>query len=222
MTKLAGPKFNTTQILERGWRRAWIEPMLGQPERDGPRKLWPQSMVIQGEAHPVFIRATEVIDGLNKRGRFITKDDEAAAFNQAVREFKEGKLGELVAGKQAEPIDFERRSGGGEFCWLEWEGGAVHVKFADGWHIIVPDAFIEATRRGLRATREEIVSAMEVVAADWNAARKIVQPGVGARNYFLGGVKNVVRKLRDLERGDDEDIATGQTKSEPATSRHLH
>jgi hypothetical protein len=191
-----------TELIDRGWARQWLEPLLGAPRREGSAKLWSRRAAIEVEAHPLFIEACSLLGDLAKRVRYVTKEHELAALGEAKARFDSGQLPAAgpVALDVASIASAAPQQGNADFLRAEWTADALLLIWECGGRAIIPLPFLEALRRGLGESIERLRFAVDTVITDWRLGRIKPEKFQYGRNYLLGAVRNTLAKLQALER----------------------
>jgi hypothetical protein len=208
--------FTTTQMLQRGWARQWLDMVLGKPFAHTNALLWPKEKALKAEKHPAWALACELLRDVAKRGKHPTKADEIAALKEADARVKAGgqpvaNVVEIAPPPQAAPSEWPKSELTADSLTLEWPDGKM----------VVPIPFLEALRRGMGETKDRLEFAINTVVTDWRAARSRPTKLEHGRNYLLASVRNVLRKLQELERPEQQPVAQEQA-APPDPERVLH
>jgi hypothetical protein len=200
----------TSEMLDRGWARRWMEPMLGAPTKVGSAKLWARGRVLEMERHPVFIAARTLLDDAAKRARYVTADQEEQALLRAHDRWKAGELA------PAESLDIEQPPVAAPSEWPKAQktADALTLTWECGGKVVIPTPFLEAVRQGLGETRERLSLAINTVLTDWRCGH------VTGRAWFLGWVRNTITTLQQMERL--EPVPHPQPDPDQSPDRVLH
>ena len=171
-------------------------------------------LAIEAEAHPVFIEACAQLADITQRARYVTKEHEVAALREAVAKFSAGELG---GGVVALDVAVPPPQAPADFPQTEWSADALTLLWPCGGKVVIPRPFLEALRRGMGETNERLLLAIDTLVADWRAGHIRPAKWQYGRNYFLGGVRNTLAKLQELERP----AVNGTAAAEP-TATTLH
>jgi hypothetical protein len=188
--------FTTTEMLDRGWARRWLEPMLGAPTKVGSAKLWARERVLEMERHPVFVAARTLLDDAAKRARYVTADQEAQALLHAHDRWKAGELAaaeslDIEQPPDATPSEWPKAAKTADALTLTWECGGK---------VVIPTPFLEALRQGLGESRERLSLAINTVLSDWRCAHVKPERFASGRAWFLSWVRNTIATLQQMER----------------------
>src|SRR5262245_38810429 len=82
----------TAELLDRSWARQWFEPLLGEPHKLGPYKLWPRETALAIERHPILLEARAQLDVMARGARYTSPEQEKRALLVAIQRFDAGEL----------------------------------------------------------------------------------------------------------------------------------
>jgi|SRR6185503_1511214 hypothetical protein len=187
--------FTTTEMLDRGWARRWLEHLLGAPTKMGSAKLWARDRVLEMERHPVFIEARTELDNLAKRARYVTADHEEQALLRAHERWQSGEIA------PPEKLDIEQPPDAAPSEWpkAEKSADALTLTWECGGKVVIPTPFLDALRRGLDETNERLAFAVNTVLTDWRCGRVKPERFASGRAWFLGWVRNTLIALQQME-----------------------
>jgi hypothetical protein len=209
--------FSVGELAKRGWARQWMNMGLGEPLKHGGALLWPRRKALAFESHPAFAVARAALDEIARRARFVTKSDEVSVLQEAWGNWK--AAGRPAAEKvEIAPVVVNSPA---PSAWpqMEQTPDAITLTWPEG-KVVVPVPFLDALRKGMGETSQRLSFAISTIVTDWQAGHvKPTQMNYG-RNYFLASVRNVLRKLQELERGEPNE-ATEPPSVEPS-NRVLH
>jgi hypothetical protein len=185
----------TTEMLDRGWARCWLEPCLGEPSKVGSAKLWPRAAVLAAEQHPIFAATLANLAEIAKGVRYVTAEHEERALWLAVESIKAGQAA------PAEPIEPKPLPNPAPTEWpkAEWAPDALTLTWECGGKIVVPTAFLEALRKGFGETGERLRLAVSTVLTDWRCGHVKPERFASGRAWFLGWVRNTLASLQQME-----------------------
>jgi hypothetical protein len=192
--------FTTTEMLDRGWARCWLEPCLGEPSKVGSAKLWRRDLVLEAEQHPVFVEARARLDEIARQAHYVTAEHQERALSLAWDAVKSRQV------TPAKPLEIDPLPDPAPSEWpkAEWTSDALALTWACGGRIVIPTPFLDALRRGLGETGERLQLAVNTVLTDWRCGHIKPERFASGRAWFLGWVRNTLTALQQMEQQQPE------------------